>query len=456
MKKVKKLVALVLSIAIIMCSTLPSLATGNDVEQTYTSKIVEQLKEDLGEEKATEILNSDSESLSGENESSTTIVSSKKQDDSIVEGSDGDESIGEGDSGSENVEEPEEDPTETISEASQDTINENEPLNGENESSTTVESCEQDESIVEGSDSEESINESGSGYENVEKLEENLIENSTEISQTNSKEINTKDIAIESLNYENNENIATFSNIEIVNGESLFPLEEIDIDNLDLFGAGEYWCYWYMDNSNPDDITVHYSSTIPTGYDSSDYENFGRTNSTTEAPQVYYRTNIKTAIFDNTINAKSCVNWFRGFPSLENIIDLSYLNTSSVTNMNSMFYQCPSLTSIDCSNFNTSNVTNMVGMFLGCTNLTNLDLSSFNTNNVTNMDSMFWECNNLTSVDLSSFNTSNVTSMRTMFYHCNSLISLNLSNFNTNNVILILVMLLVWILCLLDAVHLQV
>ena len=80
MKKVKKLVALVLSIAIIMCSTLPSLATGNDVEQTITSKIVEQLKEDLGEEKATEILNSDSESLSGKTESSTSMDSNNGND----------------------------------------------------------------------------------------------------------------------------------------------------------------------------------------------------------------------------------------------------------------------------------------------------------------------------------------------------------------------------------------
>ena len=58
MQYIKKYLAILLSIAMVMCSTLPSLASGNDaVYETTESKIVEQLKEDLGEEKANEILN---------------------------------------------------------------------------------------------------------------------------------------------------------------------------------------------------------------------------------------------------------------------------------------------------------------------------------------------------------------------------------------------------------------
>ena len=46
--------------------------------------------------------------------------------------------------------------------------------------------------------------------------------------------------------------------------------------------------------------------------------------------------------------------------------DLSNFDTSNVTNMEGMFYECYSLISIDLSNFETSNVTNMAGMFHGC------------------------------------------------------------------------------------------
>ena len=115
-------------------------------------------------------------------------------------------------------------------------------------------------------------------------------------------------------------------------------------------------------------------------------------------------------------------------------LDLSSFNTSKVTNMSDMFYNCSSLTSLDLSNFNTSSVTNMSGMFFDCSSLTTLDLSSFNTSNIIDMSCMFFRCSSLTSLDLSSFNTLNVTNMSDMFYNCSSLTSLDLSSFNTSKV----------------------
>ena len=115
-------------------------------------------------------------------------------------------------------------------------------------------------------------------------------------------------------------------------------------------------------------------------------------------------------------------------------IDLSNLDTSNVTTMQSMFYKCKSLTSLDLSGFNTSNVTDMLGMFAEMSSITSLDLSSFNTRNVTTMRAMFQACINLTSLDLSSFETSNVTNMNYMFVGMSSIISLDLSNFDTRNV----------------------
>ena len=116
-------------------------------------------------------------------------------------------------------------------------------------------------------------------------------------------------------------------------------------------------------------------------------------------------------------------------------LDVSEFNTVKVTNMSNMFNDCRSLTSLDVSHFNTSKVTNMYGMFSSLYYaLQNLDLSSFDTSNVTNMSNMFYACRGLKTLNISNFNTSNVTDMSYMFYDCDYLTSLDLSSFDTSNV----------------------
>ena len=124
---------------------------------------------------------------------------------------------------------------------------------------------------------------------------------------------------------------------------------------------------------------------------------------------------------------------FQGYTNLRTI-DLSGFNTSNVTEMDNMFYQCENLISLDVSNFDTTNVTDMNSMFDGCYSLTSIDVSSFNTSNVTDMSTMFSLCYLLESVDTSGFDTSNVTSMACMFNGCEALVSVDVSNFNTSNV----------------------
>ncbi len=130
----------------------------------------------------------------------------------------------------------------------------------------------------------------------------------------------------------------------------------------------------------------------------------------------------------------SCTGMFREFKNLVQINFNNNFNTSKVTNMSWMFFNCTSLTSLDLSNFNTSNVTNMSDMFYKCSSLTTLDLSSFNTSNVTNMWQMFASCSSLTSLNLGNFNTSKITDMSDMFNSCSSLTNLDLSHFNTSKV----------------------
>ena len=155
-------------------------------------------------------------------------------------------------------------------------------------------------------------------------------------------------------------------------------------------------------------------------------------NNTTNTPTLDTLTN--TFYLDSWSNAAPTSISFGNKSNIKSIKKLKGLDTSNVTNMQQMFYQCSKLTSLDLSNFNTSNVTNMSTMFTLCSKLTSLDLSNFNTSNVTDMSSMFRECSKLTSLDLSNFNTSNVTDISTMFQYCSSLKSLNLSNWDISKV----------------------
>ena len=136
----------------------------------------------------------------------------------------------------------------------------------------------------------------------------------------------------------------------------------------------------------------------------------------------------------NLTNCKSENSPFYNLKNASYIAGVPLLDTSKVTDMFSMFYNCESLTGLDLSSFNTSKVTRMSLMFSGCFSLANLDLSSFNTSSVTDMSNMFYYCNSLTGLDLSSFNTSSVTDMSNMFYSCDSLTGLDLSSFNTSSV----------------------
>lgn len=84
---------------------------------------------------------------------------------------------------------------------------------------------------------------------------------------------------------------------------------------------------------------------------------------------------------------------------------------------------------VEILNANTSTITNMKSMFYGCTELTSVAL--FDTSSVTNMNTMFYHCDKLTTVP--TFNTSSVIDMQAMFRFCISLISVPL--LNTNSVI---------------------
>jgi surface protein len=153
-----------------------------------------------------------------------------------------------------------------------------------------------------------------------------------------------------------------------------------------------------------------------------------------ENHEVFYGKPVKV-VFDESFSRYYPKSFsFQWCSELQSIDNLNYLNTDSITDMNSMFYRCSSLTELDLSSFNTSYVTDMSSMFQECSSLTSLDLSNFDTSNVTNMNHMFQVCKSLPALDVSHFNTSNVTTMRCMFTACDALTILDLTNFDTSNV----------------------
>ena len=108
----------------------------------------------------------------------------------------------------------------------------------------------------------------------------------------------------------------------------------------------------------------------------------------------------------------------------ETITNLGALNTTNVTNMNSMFESTGynAMTSLNLgSNFYTTNVTSMSYMFedTGYKAMSTLNLgNNFNTNKLQNMNQMFYQTGYTAMTELnlgSNFDTSKVTNMRCTF-----------------------------------------
>ena len=84
------------------------------------------------------------------------------------------------------------------------------------------------------------------------------------------------------------------------------------------------------------------------------------------------RYHITKIILDETMKEakpKSIHTWFANYKSLTDIVNLSYLNTSEVTDMSYSFILSTSLRKLDLSTFDIKNVTNMMGMFEFCSAL---------------------------------------------------------------------------------------
>ena len=84
------------------------------------------------------------------------------------------------------------------------------------------------------------------------------------------------------------------------------------------------------------------------------------------------KTGAKKVVFDEgfaKLRPTSCYKWFTTLSEVTEIEGIENLNTSEVTNMNSMFFACTSLKLLDLSGFDVSKVTNATAMFRACSSL---------------------------------------------------------------------------------------
>ena len=135
-------------------------------------------------------------------------------------------------------------------------------------------------------------------------------------------------------------------------------------------------------------------------------------------------TQVTSVDFNYTfVNARptSCFAWFKDMINLTDIYDMYLLNTSKVTNMGSMFYNCPKLTDIELMWFNTEKVTDMSYMFYNSSKLTELDLHTFHISNQTLTNRMFDGCSVKTlavSNTAENFNANTFVGLGTQYSPC--------------------------------------
>lgn len=113
-------------------------------------------------------------------------------------------------------------------------------------------------------------------------------------------------------------------------------------------------------------------------------------------------------------------------------VDLTNLDTSSVTDFGDAFKGCTGLETVDTTGIDMGSVTSISNMFDGCSSLTGVTgIEDWDTSSLIYMGITFRNCVSLNSLDLSGWDTDQLTSVSSAFYGCIGLTSLDLSGWDT-------------------------
>ncbi|WP_280634289.1 BspA family leucine-rich repeat surface protein [Lactiplantibacillus pentosus] len=146
----------------------------------------------------------------------------------------------------------------------------------------------------------------------------------------------------------------------------------------------------------------------------------------------------KIFIADRIIAGTNMNGLFSELTTVESYEGLEKIDTSAVTNMQSVFKGNYAVKWLDLTAWDVSNVTTMANMFMGSfmgTELNYLNLSGWQTHNVTDMQNMFWHNKQLRLIHgLTDWDTSQVVTMTNMFAH-SGVQHLDLSNFDSSSLV---------------------
>ena len=220
------------------------------------------------------------------------------------------------------------------------------------------------------------------------------------------------------------------------------------------FQKGEEPIAAYGDNVN--------SWLIPADWDNSETEDIVE-----RAPWINNTDITKVIFVDNIKGITTLNNYFYNLENLTEVQNASRLDISTVTNVNSMFRGCSSLTTLDISGWDLSAASSLgpfvSGMFSGDSNLKTINMSgwthlpadcsnifgrycgldgtkmtlnvtNWDVTSVTNMNGLFCSSSVETIIGLETWNTKNVTSMEQMFAGSSNLKNFDYTHFNTSKV----------------------
>ncbi len=207
-------------------------------------------------------------------------------------------------------------------------------------------------------------------------------------------------------------------------------LEDLDVDNLDDMTNTFVNCKVLND--------IHFQELAAVLAAGNKVTKFANTFQNCEKMTVTSAQAIIKAL--NTGKVTSLSGTFSGCTGIEGALDLSQFDTSSLTNMNSMFKNCSGITKINLSNINFSKITFNsndsvdTNPFSGCTGVTELNLSNTIWNSIVKLRS-FNVMTNITKIDFTDIDTSTLTSMKSLFYGMTKLKTVtNLSHLDIANV----------------------
>lgn len=220
-----------------------------------------------------------------------------------------------------------------------------------------------------------------------------------------------------------------------------------DIDptpgNYPVMVARDAWIGDYVGSKNIFTSLTFYDSYVPEEYDDCwnvDENNDGSIKCYKVGTDLIISGNGSGGIFANPDSSEMFGRTYhedytvtaQTFSALNVIDGLDVLDTSKVTRMDNMFFDC-SVYMLDLSTWDTSNVTDMTYMFSYSSIYSLKGLDKWNTSKVVSMSNMFSFMSSLRSIDISGFDTSNVTNMGSMFVGSRLSGVLDLTSFNTQN-----------------------